>query len=202
MKKIKNILFDLGGVLFPLSIKSTIDEFVKNGVDAGTNFFEILNGDDIDRRFNTGTCTAEEFRQRVNSLFNIMLSDQKFDTCWNSMITNYPDQNTQKLQALKNQGYNLYILSNINEIHVDYVEKLAKWPENLFTKKYYSNEIHLAKPFRECYEYVLNDSKIRPEETLYIDDRADNCATGREMGFVTINLTMNGDWYKELQKTL
>ncbi|MBQ5574563.1 MAG: HAD-IA family hydrolase, partial [Bacteroidales bacterium] len=68
--------------------------------------------------------------------------------------------------------------------------------------KYYSNEIHFAKPHRECYEYVINDSKIDPAETLYIDDRPDNAAMGREMGFVTNNMPQNGNLYEELQDLL
>ncbi|MCR5454270.1 MAG: HAD family phosphatase [Bacteroidales bacterium] len=202
MKKIKNILFDLGGVLFPLAIQRTVDAFIANGVDKNADFFGILCGDDIDHRYETGTCTTAEFRQRFNQLFNTNIDDDTFDQCWYAMIINYPESNRPLLNALRSKGYNLYVLSNINELHVNYVEKLAQWPEDLFVKIYYSNEIHLAKPSRECYEYVINDSKIDPTETLYIDDRADNAAMGRQMGFQTINLPQNGDLYKELQHLL
>jgi len=200
MKKIKNILFDLGGVIFPLSFQATIDAFLKNGATCSdNNFFQKLCSDaNLEHLFETGRCTAAEYRREFNKIFECNIDDNTFDSCWNAMILGYPDINNTLLHNLKSKGYNLYILSNINEIHVQYVEQLAQWPKDLFVKKYYSNEIHLAKPHKECYEYVINDSKIDPQETLYIDDRADNAETGRKMGFNTINLPQNGDLYKEL----
>ena len=199
MKKIKNILFDLGGVLFPLSIQATIDAFKNAANVSASQIDKWLQDSDLCYRYETGRCSTEEFRNGFNDISPIKLDEATFNRCWNAMILNYPEHHTALLNALRSKGYNLYILSNINELHVNYVEKLAQWPQNLFVKKYYSNEIHLRKPDRECYEYVINDSKIDPTETLYIDDRADNAAMGVSLGFQTINLPQNGDLYKELQ---
>jgi putative hydrolase of the HAD superfamily len=135
----------------------------------------------------------------LNTVCGSHLDAETFTRCWNAMILGYPEHHTALLESLQSKGYNLYILSNINDLHVQYVEKLAQWRDNLFVKKYYSNEIHHAKPNRDCYEYVINDAKIDPTETLYIDDRADNAAMGSSLGFQTINLPQNGDLYKELQ---
>ena len=199
MKKIKNILFDLGGVLFPLSIQATIEAFQNAGKVSTSQIDKWLQNSDLCYRYETGRCSTEEFRNGFNDISPIKLDEATFDQCWNVMILGYPEHHTALLNALRSKGFNLYILSNINELHVNYVEKLAQWPQNLFVKKYYSNEIHLRKPDRECYEYVINDSKIDPTETLYIDDRADNAAMGVSFGFQTINLPQNGDLYKELQ---
>lgn len=199
MKKIKNILFDLGGVLFPLSVPATIEAYKTAAGVTQQQLENWLSYNDLGARYETGRCSTEEFREGFNTVCNRNLDEETFARCWNAMILGYPEKHSQILDALKRNGYNLYILSNINELHVDYVEKLAQWREGLFVKKYYSNEIHYAKPHQECYEYIINDSKIDPTETLYIDDRADNAATGRSLGFQTINMPQNGDLYKELQ---
>jgi putative hydrolase of the HAD superfamily len=199
MKKIKNILFDLGGVLFPLSVPATIEALIKAADTTQEQFDKWLKYNDLDNRYETGECTTKEFLDGFNTVCGSHLDAETFTRCWNAMILGYPEHHTALLESLQSKGYNLYILSNINELHVQYVEKLAQWRDNLFVKKYYSNEIHHAKPNRDCYEYVINDSKIDPTETLYIDDRADNAAMGASLGFQTINLPQNGDLYKELQ---
>ena len=202
MKKIKNILFDLGGVLFPLSVPATIEALMKAANTTQEQLDKWLKYNDLGYRYETGECTTKEFMDGLNMVCGSQLDLETFTRCWNAMILGYPAEHQRILDALHSKGYNLYILSNINELHVDYVELLAQWPQNLFVKKYYSNEIHFAKPHRECYEYVINDSKIDPTETLYIDDRPDNAAMGREMGFVTINMPQNGNLYEELQDLL
>ncbi len=202
MKKIKNILFDLGGVLFPLSVPATIEALMKAANTTQEQLDKWLKYNDLDNRYETGECTTKEFLDGLNEVCGSQLDLETFTRCWNAMILGYPAEHQRILDALRSKGYNLYILSNINELHVDYVELLAQWPQNLFVKKYYSNEIHFAKPHRECYEYVINDSKIDPAETLYIDDRPDNAAMGREMGFVTINMPQNGNLYEEIQDLL
>lgn len=199
MKKIKNILFDLGGVLFPLSVPATIQALAAAAHTTEELLDKWLKYNNLGNRYETGGCTTQEFLDGFNTICGSNLDMENFTRCWNAMILGYPDRHTALLETLRSKGYNLYILSNINDLHVQYVEKLAQWSENLFIKKYYSNEIHLAKPNRECYEYVINDSKMDPAETLYIDDRADNAAMGREMGFITINMKQNGDLDKELQ---
>ena len=199
MKKIKNILFDLGGVLFPLSVPATIEALATAAHTTEQQLDKWLKHNDLGVRYETGRCTTREFLDGLNEVCGSNLDMETFTRCWNAMILSYPGHYTAILENLRQKGYNLYILSNINDLHVQYVEQLAQWPENLFVKKYYSNEIHFAKPSRECYEYVISDSKIDPAETLYIDDRADNAAMGAEMGFITINMKQNGDLDKELQ---
>ena len=191
INNLKNIMFDLGGVLFPLSISATTDAYERNGAKDAAETFEkkLCDETDIAYRYTTGTCTSAEYRAFCNNVFNTNMDDETFDNCWNAMILCYPDENRILLQKLKDSGYNLYVLSNINEIHVNYVEKLAQWPDGLFIKRYYSNEIHFAKPFENCFQYVINDSGMNPAETLYIDDRDDNIATAKKLGFNTIHLT-------------
>lgn len=202
MKKIKNIIFDLGGVLFPISGQTTLNEFANNGVKDVLGKYKLLIDNDLFYNFETGKVSNEVFRKGINELFEVQLSDRIFDHCWNSMIVSYSEKNNPFLEKLKAKGYNLYILSNTNAIHVEYLEPMAKWREGLFTKKYYSQQIHLRKPDRECFEYVIRDAEINPEETLFIDDRPENIAGAESCGIKTINLTDINDLYERVEEFL
>ncbi len=202
MKKIKNIIFDLGGVLFGISGQETLNAFEKHGAVNVMDKYKELIDSELFHRFEIGTASPDEFRKGICAIMGVELGDTDFDGCWNAMITSYPAGNNDFLEKLKAQGYNLYILSNTNKIHVDYLEPISKWRPGLFTKIYYSNEINSRKPDLECFEWVINDAKIDPEETVFIDDRADNIEGALSAGINTIHLTNINDLYEKLDNYL
>jgi len=202
MKKIKNIIFDLGGVLFPISGKETLDRFQTNGLQNVSESYHQLIESELFHLFEIGKITPQEYRDGFNKMFGLNIDAKTFDECWNAMIVSYPEANNPYLEKLKSQDYNLYVLSNTNEIHVRYLEPMSQWREGLFTKIYYSNEIHSRKPDLECFQWVINDAKISAEETVFIDDRPDNIEGARRAGLNTINLLKQEDLYETLDKFL
>jgi len=55
-------------------------------------------------------------------------------------------------------------------------------------KEYHSNCLGIIKPDKLIFEHVINDSKIKPEETLFVDDLRINIISAAEMGFQTYYL--------------
>jgi len=43
----------------------------------------------------------------------------------------------------------------------------------------------MRKPHKDIYEYVLNKEHLIPEETLFIDDSAQNLVPAKELGINT-----------------
>jgi putative hydrolase of the HAD superfamily len=187
-EKIKNIIFDLGGVLFCLDGLETIKAFENHGVINIRERFSELIASDWFRDFEIGMISPQEFLKNLNALCGSSLSFNDFVFCWNAMLTGYPEENREFLEKLSKK-FNLYVLSNTNETHVEFFEPVAAWRDSLFKKRYYSNEIHLRKPDKECFEFVLNDAGISAGETLFIDDRADNIEAAKQLGINTIHLT-------------
>ena len=58
----------------------------------------------------------------------------------------------------------------------------------LFHKKYLSYEIGLLKPHPSIYEYVLKDAGLNKEETIFLDDNADNVKSALAIGLPTIQV--------------
>jgi len=54
--------------------------------------------------------------------------------------------------------------------------------EDVFTKIYYSHVVKLSKPNPAIFHYMLNDSGILPEESLFIDDLQRNVNAAIETG--------------------
>lgn len=85
-------------------------------------------------------------------------------------------------------------MSNSNEIHYDvYVRDLQlrfgyREFDQLFTKAYFSFDLHLSKPDPEIFEFVLYQHRLKPAETLFIDDTAEHIETARELGLKVYQL--------------
>ncbi|MGE5424937.1 MAG: HAD-IA family hydrolase, partial [Syntrophothermus sp.] len=86
--------------------------------------------------------------------------------------------------------YNLFLLSNTNIIHYrkylhDFQMKFGyKSFEDLFKKFYLSYEIGLIKPGREVFDFVLQDAKLDPAETLFVDDTPENVEGSLKAGLI------------------
>lgn len=202
MKNIKNIIFDLGGVLFPINGMETLNRFQNNGLQQVRQSYEQLIGSKMFELFETGKISPQEFRDGFNNMFGLNIDNKTFDECWNAMIVGYPETNNPYLESLKARGYNLYVLSNTNKIHVDYLEPMSQWREGLFNKIYYSNDIHFRKPDLECFRWVIEDAGIRAEETVFIDDRDDNIEGAKASGLNTICLKNINELIETLDKFL
>ena len=83
--------------------------------------------------------------------------------------------------------YMVYLLSNTNSIHWDYVCNNAFnyrgfRVNDYFEETFLSFEMHLAKPDKAIFEKVLHEANLLPEETLFIDDSEANCKAAEELG--------------------
>ena len=197
LESIKNIIFDLGGVLLNIDIRLTFDSFKKLGVEKMDNLYKELVNTRFFDDFEKGFISYSDFRNELRKFFNKSLSDDVIDAAWNKMLIDFPANRIEMLFKLKNK-YRTFLLSNTNEVHCLIFNKMLnknydiKKINDLFEKVYFSQEIHMRKPEMEVYEYVLNDSNLLPNETLFIDDVFENIEASAQLGIQSYWLK-NGD---------
>ena len=185
-KKIRNIVFDLGGVLVDLDFKAAINGLQQAGF---TNVKEQLLAFDrngIFQKFELGEITTDEFRTAIRENSTVTLTDEEVDNLWNLMLLEIPREKLELILELRSK-YMVYLLSNTNAIHWDYVCKNAFnyrgfRMEDYFEETFLSFEMHLAKPDKAIFEKVLSEANLLPEETLFIDDSEANCKAAQEVG--------------------
>lgn len=172
---VKNIIFDLGGVLLNLDFSASLREFKKLGIH---NFEELYSkGQQLDlfNDFETGKISPLEFRNKVRALTKVELSDNAIDHAWNSILLDFSNENKQLLYDLK-PNYRLFLLSNTNEIHISSFENnLVKEHGNnflldVFDKIYFSCRMNLRKPNADIFDFVLKENGLTISETIFIDD--------------------------------
>lgn len=74
--------------------------------------------------------------------------------------------------------------------------------DDYFDEIWLSYKLHKMKPGKEIFEHILENSGIKPEETLFIDDAPANCTTAQKFGIMTYQALPKEDWREALDKIL
>jgi putative hydrolase of the HAD superfamily len=188
----ENILFDLGGVILDINIQATLKLFYELGFPAELMHYPESMQTDIFFRYQTGKLDTEQFRNEIRKATGVEMSNQAFDEAWNAMLVGIPKERTDLLKVLSRR-YKLYMLSNTSELHVQVFEKMyedvaGESMHDVFEKIYYSHDIGWHKPDQEAWEYVIKDARLKPEETLFLDDTIHNIKASQELGFQAIHI--------------
>ena len=192
--KIKNIIFDLGGVILDIDETVVYKELEKMGIKTSElahskEFNEIMS------KFDTGIYTAPTFRKRMKALLGLeKMTDEKFDSIWNAMLLDIPRERIEAIEKVK-KHYKIFLMSNTNVIHYDlYVRDLQlrfgyNEFDELFDKSYFSFAEHLEKPDPRFFELILDHEGLLPEETLFIDDTEKNINIAKSLGINTYHIS-------------
>lgn len=179
---IKTIVFDFGNVFINLDI----DGAVKNALQLFKlkEFPEEIRA--VNSLYEQGLLTSSEFIEFYSENFP-EIEDDKIIATWNFMLKDFPKYRLEFLKNLKEtKDYKLILLSNTNEIHIDWVKKHVPFYEdfkNCFDAFYLSHEIKLRKPTKEIFDFVLSNNNLTVEETLFIDDNQENISTAKQLGY-------------------
>ncbi|MBE6053517.1 MAG: HAD family phosphatase [Clostridium sartagoforme] len=179
----KNIIFDLGNVLLEFNPK----EYLENKIpgekveDVYKAIFKSEEWAMLDR----GTITQEE------AIKNIC---DRNSSCSHEIILAFKDWydilspimgTVEVLSALKDNGYNIYYLSNFHELAFHKVTKVNKFFE-LFDGGVVSYAEKLLKPEKEIYKMILDRYKLNPSETIFVDDMEANVEGAKKLGIKAI----------------
>jgi FMN phosphatase YigB (HAD superfamily) len=172
---IRNIIFDLGGVILNIDNAFTENAFISLGV---TDFHEIFghgHAASFVKDYEIGRISDEEFIAELRKISGGSVSDRELLAAWNIMLLDFPPERIQLLNDLK-QKYRLFLFSNTNSIHVVELKKRYRQTFNnaelddLFEKAYYSQILGMRKPDKESFEFIVNENGLDPASTLFVDD--------------------------------
>lgn len=198
LKGVKNIIFDLGGVILNLDYHKTENAFKKLGI---SNFDEIYSQAKQTNLFNhleTGIIGEEEFCSELNRLTNSNYTNTEIIKCWNAMLLDLPSARIELIKKLKDK-YRLFLLSNTNEIHLKSFSKTidinfsSDLFSELFENHYYSHILGMRKPHPETFTKVLELNNLKASETFFIDDSIQHIEGAKKAGLKTYFLTPNED---------
>jgi putative hydrolase of the HAD superfamily len=191
MRGIKNIVFDLGGVLIDLDFPRALKAFEQAGLTDIAQNVQAFSREGIFMDLELGNITPEDFFQSICERSTQPISIHQATDYWNLILKDIPQDKLKIIRELRKR-YHVYLLSNTNQPHWEYIckkcfEKDGFTIHDYFEKLFLSYEMHLAKPDKQIFFQMLQDGQMKPEETLFIDDSEANCNSAKETGIRTIH---------------
>jgi putative hydrolase of the HAD superfamily len=174
MDNVKNIIFDLGGVIMDIDVKQTLHAFSKLGIKNIHEYFGHGFAASFFSDHEAGRISDEDFLKEIKKLLTGEVSDEAVVDAWNALLLHFPPDRIALLRELKSR-YRLFLFSNTNAIHYYkfsqiYRNSFSSQLEDLFEKAYYSHSLGHRKPEKTGFELIIKENSLDPKETLFVDD--------------------------------
>lgn len=174
----KNIVFDLGGVVFARDPRKCPPELPE--------FFSFVRDEKMPlfwEEYDRGTLTLDEVTQ--------ILCREKGcapEVCARLLRQAISMQEAvpvtrQLIADLKAAGYRLYVLSNMSREFIDFLRRQPVY--GYFDGEVVSCDEHTVKPEPAIYRILLDRYGLIPDDTLFIDDRSANLEAAAGFGIKT-----------------
>lgn len=206
MAKIKNIVFDFGGVIVNFSRENAVKRFIEIGVADADKLLDAYHQKGIFLEVEDGRITAEEFCSKLSAMVGKELTYEEAASGWRAFMIDVPLCRLDYLIELR-KHYNLYVLSNTNPFVMGWARSndftsLGCPLDDYFDKIYASYEMKLVKPSIEIFESMMADANMVPHETMFVDDGLANIETAKSLGLHTFQPVNGEDWRDELDRIL
>lgn len=204
---IKNIVFDLGGVIMTLDPAEALRRFKALGLFDAERYLDSYTQSGIFGNLEEGKITAEDFRSKLSSLTGHELTFDECKHAWLGYRKDVPQRNLDLLKELRAKGYRLILLSNTNPFMMDWAlssefDGKGSSLNDYFDALYLSYRLGIMKPAPDFFRQVLDNENILPEETLFVDDGPRNVEAAGKLGFITMCPDNGSDWTGEFRSLL
>jgi putative hydrolase of the HAD superfamily len=188
----KQLIFDLGNVLYDIDFTKMYNAFDALGVPNFENHFTLNKSDQIFFDLEKGLINQEEFCNGFNTLYKLSLSHHQIIDAWNSLLLGYRKESIDWVKEHNGQ-FDTFLYSNTNQIHYDYFipqfsRQIGGNFENLFKTPYYSHKMGQRKPDPASFQFILDKEGLKAEETLFIDDNEPNIIAAASVGLQVLYL--------------
>lgn len=189
---IKNIIFDIGNIIAYYDLEEALNVFAKNEDEKKFIIDNIVNSPEwsglglVDIGLLSWDDIIKIIQDRTNNTHDELIEDYCHKH-YNYLMVQESMLNL--IKDLRNKEYKVYLLSNTNEDSVNYMKNSGLFESiDGYVLSYLENKV---KPNQGIYKTLINRYNLVPEESIFIDDRLDNCETAKLLGMDAINANPN-----------
>lgn len=181
------LLFDLGGVIIDLDYQKTYNAFLPLLKTGFSSIDQKLIIDDATTPYEQGLISSELFINKLLSFCKPSVHAKQIIDAWNAMLLDIPEKRLKWLLQLAEQQ-SIGILSNTNEIHVQWVNQFLQrkfqTPDlyHYVPNTFYSHDLNDRKPNPSIYRKVAQRLSLPLEKILFIDDNLQNVSAALSTG--------------------
>ena len=185
-KEIKAVIFDLGNVLIGFDHTIAVKKILKHTPKKSRDIYDLFFDSDLTQEFEKGKTGTLEFFQQVQAALELKISYGEFLPIWNEIFFSKPE--SEDFVSSLNSGIKLALLSNINQLHYEYIREEFSSTIGLFEpdKIIPSFRTGFIKPDKEIYDLALKALDVPRESVVYVDDRLDLIEAALSYGIKSI----------------
>lgn len=197
MLMVKNLLFDLGGVIMNIEKDRCVEAFRELGLKDADSFFGVIGQKGPFMLIEEGKMTPDEFHAALREILPPGVTDAQMDEAFIRFLIGIPVERLRLLERLR-KHYGIYLLSNTNPIMWD-TFIASEFRKDGHDINYYFDGIVTSftakalKPDPKIFQYTIDTLGIRPDETVFFDDAQKNLDTAASMGFRPCLVTPDDD---------
>lgn len=204
MSKIKNLLFDLGGVVIDIERQRCVDSLTALGMTNADEMIGLYRQSGPFLQLEAGALSPAEFCNAMRATMPGGVTDAQIEQAICNFIIDIPTHRLVALRQLR-EKYGTYVLSNTNPIMFEgIIDKLfrkeGRQMSDYFDGVTVSYRAKHNKPAPEIFEYAISTMGIRPEETLFLDDSQRNLNAAAKFGFATALVPEGGEFIDILKQ--
>lgn len=189
---IKNLLFDLGGVIMDIEKNRCIAAFERLGLPNAASYFGEYSQQGPFKLIEEGMISEKEFHDALRKDIANPVTDKDIDDAFCDFLIGIPLSRLQQLRELRSR-YKIYMLSNTNPIMWNSKIKKEFEQEGFAREDYFdgmvtSFDAKSLKPDGGIFRYAIDQLCIKPEETLFLDDSMANLRGAEPFGFKTAHV--------------
>lgn len=192
MTPVKNLIFDLGNVLYDIDFDRMYAKFDQLGIPNFQNHFTLNKSDELFFDLEKGLVNATSFCEKFNEHYQLQLSHDQIIAAWNALLIGFRPKSIDWIKAHQAQ-FPTFLYSNTNQIHYDFFipqfeQQMGGDFESLFKKPYYSHQMGMRKPDPASFQFILDQEGLIASETLFIDDNEPNVLAAASVGLQVLFL--------------
>ncbi|HEY1314812.1 MAG TPA: HAD family phosphatase [Steroidobacteraceae bacterium] len=172
MTAIRNVIFDLGGVVLEWNPDQIVARFQPDAA-LRENFKKDVFGHPDWQLFDRGALTELQMIDRIESRTGLPKNQAAniMDSVRESLVEK--SATVRLMRSLHSRGVTLFCLSNMpTSIYTHLRERHGFW--DLFTGIVISGDVRMMKPEAAVFDYLLRKFSISAAESVFIDDLAAN----------------------------
>ena len=193
-----SLAFDLGNVVFGFNYTFALEKIRGKMGASVAKVIEEFYINDFTLPFEKGLVSGRQFYQKFKNTFSASFSYSEFVDIWCKIF--FPIPEIVKLVEKLKKDYSIYLISNINELHFDYLYQEYPHIFSLFDDLILSFKIKSVKPELKIYEVLKVAAKEEFKNIIYIDDRPDLIEAAKQFGLLSIRFTGYSNLIDELKK--
>lgn len=198
MGNIRNIIFDLGGVVIDLDRSSAVRELGNLGIHDASLLLGEYEQKGPFLRLETGEITSSELFDLLLPMCNPGTTSTDIRDAFEQFLVDLPIDRLKIIRRLREAGFRLFVLSNTNPIMYnhwieDKFRQEGKTVNDYFDGIVVSFQERTCKPDPAIFRRLLERYRLSPGETMLLDDSGANCGSARSLGLNAIRISKEGD---------